>query len=45
MVLHVTSNYVDGVVYGSRENAMAVPELIIYYTSPGGEEKAARVKP
>lgn len=33
ITLRVTSHYADGVMYASRENDTAIPELVVYYTS------------
>lgn len=34
ITLRVTSTYANGVTYASRENATAVPQLVVYYTLP-----------
>ena len=33
ITLRVTSHYADGVMYASRENDTAIPELVVYYKS------------
>jgi len=34
ITLRVSSNYPNGIMYASRENVTAVPELVVYYTEP-----------
>lgn len=34
ITLRVSSTYANGVTYASRENATAVPQLVVYYTLP-----------
>ncbi len=33
ITLRITSHYANGVMYASRENDTAIPELVVYYTS------------
>lgn len=38
ITLRITSHYADGVMYASRENDTATPELVVYYTSTSSSQ-------